>query len=296
MFIISRRELQDILIQLHQSIYNHQQWYNDIIRTLVSRGPCDKHDLLPNAYRECRFGQWYYDDTHKALHDQQGFITLDDSHKRVHELATKLLLELDTKKAVSNLDYERFASSSELFRLELSALKCELETLLYNRDPLTSAINRVNMLEMLREQHELVRRNVLSCVLVMVDIDLFKSVNDTYGHQAGDQVLTTVSKYIIDNLRPYDKVFRYGGDEFLICFQQLDLKHGYELIERLREGIANMEINLPTKNKMHVTVSCGIALLDASVPMEQSIARADKKAYIAKSEGRNCTRIWSGEE
>lgn len=288
----SREQIQEMLVQLDQALYNHQQWYNGIIRTLVAREPGDKHDLLPEAHKECRFGQWYYDRSSEVLHDHQGFIALGEVHKRMHKLATTLLIEADTKKTVSPLNYENFVSSIELMRLELATLKKELETLLYNRDPLTSAINRVDMLQMLREQHELVKRKTMSCVLVMIDLDFFKKINDTYGHQAGDHVLATVARFIIEHLRPYDKLFRYGGEEFLICMQQINVKESYEIMERLRNEISKLDITLASKDVIHINISCGIALLDADIPVEESIDHADKAVYKAKSAGRNCTRSW----
>lgn len=290
---ITREELQQVIVQIDQALYNHQQWYNGIIRILISRESADKHDLLPDAHKECRFGQWYYDRSPKVLHNQQGFIALGEAHKRMHSLSTKLLIKSEANSPISSLDYETFTSSVDLMRLELASLRKELETLLYTRDPLTSAINRIDMLQMLREQHELVKRNAMSCVLVMIDLDHFKKVNDAYGHPAGDQVLATVIRFIIDHLRPYDKIFRYGGEEFLICLQQIDLKQSYNLIDRIRENIGKLDINLADKNIIHITISCGITILDAGIPVEQSIEHADKALYNAKSSGRNRIHSWN---
>lgn len=129
----------------------------------------------------------------------------------------------------------------------------------------------------------------------MLDIDFFKKVNDHYGHSAGDIVLATLAHNISKNLRPYDKIFRYGGEEFLLCIPQTDLIQGHEMIERLRKIIPETSINLDSKQVINITISVGLTLLDPSCPVEQTIDRADKAMYIAKSSGRNCTQVWNNE-
>jgi diguanylate cyclase (GGDEF)-like protein len=126
----------------------------------------------------------------------------------------------------------------------------------------------------------------------MMDVDHFKDVNDTYGHVAGDRALAAATRYVMAHLRPYDKLFRYGGEEFLACMQNTDMATGYEVMERLRQGLAATPIEYGGGATLHITMSFGIALLDPDVSVEQSIERADKAMYAAKAAGRNCTRIW----
>lgn len=91
LYNISHEEMQKIIAELQQALYNHQQWYNELIRTLVCRLPSDKHDLSSEAHKECRFGQWYYDQRHKDLENHPGFIAVGEQHKRMHQAATSLL-------------------------------------------------------------------------------------------------------------------------------------------------------------------------------------------------------------
>lgn len=94
------------------------------------------------------------------------------------------------------------------------------------------------------------------------------------------------------HVRSYDKVFRYGGEEFLIFLQQTNEQAAHELVERLREGIASTPVDHKGTEAIRMTASFGLTLLDPDVSIEHSIERADKAMYAAKAAGRNCTRIW----
>lgn len=290
---LDREELQDIIFQLEQALYNHQQWYNSIIRSLICKLPSDRHDTNTDAHKECRFGQWYYETSSEKLRQHPGFIALGEEHLHMHKITTKLLVTINNGGTVSSYDYDDLANSLEKMRLEISGLQRELNELLYNRDALTGAINRVTMLQVLREQQALVKRKVQLCSIAMLDLDHFKTVNDQYGHTAGDYVLAGISRFIIENIRPYDKFFRIGGEEFLICFQNTNTKLAFEMVERLRIGISEMQINVNENQFINITASFGISSIESDSSIEHSIEYADKALYKAKNAGRNNTQIWS---
>ena len=289
---ITHDELQQVLAQLTQAIDNHQQWYNSLMRTLICRLQSDENDINPEAHKKCRFGQWYLNHAPVKLCDHPAFLAIGAAHQHMHELTRNLLIKASTGEAIAQLEYDNFANALERLRLEIFTLKNELETLLYDRDPLTMAISRVNMLTVLREQQALVMRQNQPCCIAMLDLDHFKNVNDHYGHPVGDKVLASLANHIINHLRPYDKIFRYGGEEFLLYIPQTELKQGYEIIERIRQEIAKTAIEIGHKEPIYITISLGLTLLDPNCSVEQSIDRADKAMYVAKSSGRNCTKIW----
>ena len=210
----------------------------------------------------------------------------------MHGLAAQLLLEGASGQSITAIDYDHFANSVERLRLQITSLQRELQDSMFNLDPLTGANSRVGMLTRLREQHELVKRKAQLCSLAMMDLDLFKAVNDRYGHRAGDIVLKRVVQHLLEHIRPYDKLFRYGGEEFLLCMQQTDVQAGAQLAERLREGIGAMDINVGEDKHVHITASFGIAPLDADVFVEESVHRADQAMYRAKKDGRDRVVIW----
>lgn len=289
---VTRDELQSVIAQLKEALYNHQQWHGNLIRSLVCKQPGDKHDINPTAHTECRFGQWYYGKAPEKLHSHPGFISMGDEHQRMHHLARLLLIAADSGEPISTLDFDNFANALERLRLEIFALERELEDSLFNHDSLTGAITRFGILPTLREQQELVRRHAQLCYIAMIDLDNFKAVNDLHGHAAGDRVLAASVRYLIQHLRPYDKVFRYGGEEFLLCMPYTELTSGSDRIRQLSEGLAALDIEIGEKEPVRITASFGLALLDPEIPVGASIDRADKALYAAKAAGRNCVRIW----
>lgn len=289
---VDRTSMQQLLSQLDVALYNHQQWHNVLVRTIACRLPSDKHDIVEDAHKECRFGQWYYSNTTAFISEHPGFIAIGESHKHMHHQARQLLNSLETSNTISPMDYDNFANAMERLRLEISALKNEVELILYNRDPLTMAINRISMLPMLREQQELVRRRSESCCLAMLDLDFFKKVNDEYGHVAGDKVLAAIGHFLLEHVRAYDKVFRYGGEEFLLFLQNVEKKEAYEMMDRIRKDISALPINVGLPEPISLTVSLGVTVLDPDLTVEQSIDNADKAMYQAKKAGRNRTQLW----
>lgn len=292
---VTRDELQAVIAQLKEAFYNHQQWYGALIRTIVCKLPGDKHDTSTAAHEECRFGQWYYGSAPRKMHNHPGFIAMGEEHKRLHHTARLLLASAEAGSPVTTLDFDNFANALERLRLEISALERELEDSLFNRDALTGAITRFGILPTLREQQELAKRHAQLCYIAMMDLDNFKAINDLHGHPAGDKVLAETVHYLIRHLRPYDKVFRYGGEEFLLCMPYTELSPGFERVNELSQGLAALNIDIGKKEPVKVSASFGLAVLDANIPVEASIDRADKALYAAKAAGKNCVRIWNPE-
>ncbi|WP_431637777.1 diguanylate cyclase [Dyella sp. KULCS107] len=292
-FFADRAAIQAGLQQLDLALRRHHQWYDAIIRTLVCRLPYDSDDVAADAHRRCRFGSWYYHDAPDVLRRHPGFAAIEQEHQRMHRLASTLLGSLDTAQPVAAVDFDAFARALESLRLQIFTLRGDMENALYSLDELTGAGNRLGMLGVLREQQSLVDRAVQSCCVAMMDIDHFKRVNDTWGHLVGDRVLAAAAQYLIVNLRPYDKLFRYGGEEFLLCLPDTDLTTGHALVERLREGLAAQKIPVDGHAPIGVTMSFGVARLEPAHAVEQAIAHADEAMYEAKRMGRNCTRVWA---
>lgn len=288
---LSDEQMRAALRELEQAIYNHDQWAETLYGTLICHLSPDERDISNVAHHMCRFGQWFYKAGVAALDKFPGFAEIGLEHERMHQFAASLLRSSMDGIPISTKDYERFTSALKRLRLEIASVQRELEGALFNLDPLTGIPSRVEMLSKLREQQEFVRRNH-ACVLAMMDLDLFKSVNDKYGHTVGDKVLIGFARYILVHLRPYDKVFRYGGEEFLICLTDTDPGVGRAIVDRLREELASLPFEASGKGTFHVTASFGLAALDPGIAVERSIDRADKALYVAKADGRNCVVGW----
>jgi diguanylate cyclase (GGDEF)-like protein len=291
--MFSVEKLQTALQQLSKSIYSHEQWHNKLIQTIICQLPYDDSDVAEDAHRRCGFGQWYYGgDIDQELRDHPAFIASGVEHEHMHRFAAQLLHTSVNGRPVSSSDYDIFAKSLERLRLEIHSLQHEIEDSLHGHDPLTGTKNRIGMLSKLREELELVKRHIGQCCVAMMDLDYFKSINDTHGHLVGDKVLASSAYYVMEQLRPYDKVFRYGGEEFLILIPSTSLQAGQTVIERICKGLAAIAIAHDGGNPISVTASFGITLLDPDVSIEESIDRADNAMYAAKKAGRNRVCVW----
>jgi len=289
---LSSDQMHSILAELEQALFNHEQWCENLYSTLICHHPPDKRDLEPSAHHNCRFGQWYYGQGVQQLHQHRGFEEIAIEHQRMHQYATGLLQASMNQMPVSIQDYERFVNALKRMRLEITTLRRDIEDTLYNLDPLTGTANRIGMLTKLREERELVKREVHSCCIAMLDLDNFKTVNDIQGHAVADRVLTSFAELTMRGLRPYDKLFRYGGDEFLLCAVDADLLFGRGIVERTRTEFGSISHEGLAGKPFYVTMSAGLTMLASEASVEQSIDRADKALYTAKSSGRNRLIVW----
>ena len=125
-------------------------------------------------------------------------------------------------------------------------------------------------------------------ISLMVDIDLFKGINDNYGHLAGDQVIREVAKLLKENIREGDIVARFGGEEFIVFLDSKNMDSGFKIAERMRKAIADKTFEF-NDTELKVTVSIGGSLKDTLCDLEKSIQEADDALYEAKRSGRNRT-------
>ncbi len=162
---------------------------------------------------------------------------------------------------------------------------CELSL----KDPLTGLGNRRHFSAVQERIIDGVARSGDSALLLMLDIDHFKKVNDTYGHQAGDQVLQAIAKCIASCVRPMDTVARYGGEEFSVVLPNCRTTFGATVAERIRATIEALVINISPTLSISVTVSVGGAYAPEWVRSTAPLwtERADVQLYRAKKEGRN---------
>lgn len=290
---MSQEELTAAVTELDHVLYTHEQWIEAVNAALICRLRPDTRDIAMDSFRHCRFGQWYYGPGHEKLSTYPGFTEVETEHKRMHQYAAGLLSSAANGIPISLQDYERYVSAMKRTRLEVQTLKRELEISLYNLDAMTGVPGRMEMLRKLREQREFARRDVHPCAIGMLDIDRFKSVNDKYGHLVGDRVLVDIARYVQSHLRPYDMIFRYGGEEFLLCMPDADSEAGREICDRLRVELGGLGYQANGCPDFPVTVSIGVAELAAEISVEEAVDRADRALLAAKAAGRNRTLVWN---
>jgi len=151
-------------------------------------------------------------------------------------------------------------------------------------DPLTGLLNRSSLSRTLLKSVEQNKQNGKPTTILMLDIDHFKSVNDEYGHDAGDRVIRKVGNLIARNVREHDLAFRIGGEEFLVLLRDTDHVQSEDIAQQIRQSV---EKSTMIRGRP-VTVSIGMASLDSSEDHDQWFKRADTRLYEAKTKGRNC--------
>ncbi|WP_127478691.1 GGDEF domain-containing protein [Sulfurivermis fontis] len=156
-------------------------------------------------------------------------------------------------------------------------------------DPLTEIANRLAYNERIAQEYARWKRYRSSLVFTVWDVDHFKRINDTYGHQAGDKVLKVVAKLLSTQVRETDFVARYGGEEFIILLPETDLAQARMVTEKIRAAVESCEFHYRGERVL-ITISCGLAQFREQDDPDTVFARADAAMYRAKAAGRNCCR------
>ncbi|MBT5658750.1 MAG: diguanylate cyclase [Rhodospirillaceae bacterium] len=288
----------EVLRVVEKAMQDHLEWLQRFHRSLICKSTPPRDVASDQARFLCSFGAWV--DLHRKddLVQQPAFRTLISIHDEMHDdvafLVTKAKQEKPITEEIYNLLSEKVVAFYSMGRRILAAFQSARSDL----DPLTGLYNRQIMLaEITRERERSLRSNE-PCCIVLADLDFFKKINDTYGHAAGDQVLQACAMQFLKSLRPYDMVFRYGGEEFLFCLPNADTKTAQLIMDRLRETIAGAPIKITGGGKdgngfeLPVTVSFGIAPINGDISLKENMEQADKALYMAKEQGRNKVSLW----
>ncbi len=178
----------------------------------------------------------------------------------------------------------------EYVQLLLDAL-CELSS----RDPLTGLLNRRHFMLSLEREIDRVARSGEPALLLMVDIDHFKQVNDRYGHLVGDAAIKAVAQVLSECVRPMDTLARFGGEEFVAIFPNCPPGFASVVAERIRSRVESTRLPIPSRPDapLALTVSCGGAFAPAWIRSSPQawIERADAQLYMAKAGGRNRVQL-----
>jgi len=212
----------------------------------------------------------------------------------IHEGEFIGILQLVAEEKIIDIEYQNLLKSLAP-QLSSAMVNVLLKDSLRNqaiRDPLTELYNRRFMLESFEQALNRAGRQKSSLAVLMIDIDLFKNFNDSYGHEAGDKVLVMVAEQFLMNLRLEDIACRYGGEEFCILCPDTGLREAHVLAEKLRQRVAEQQIIYQGENLDNVTLSIGISIYpNHGHSSDELLQQADKALYSAKDQGRNCTVV-----
>ncbi|EEZ87500.1 conserved hypothetical protein [Vibrio harveyi 1DA3] len=155
-------------------------------------------------------------------------------------------------------------------------------------DPLTNLFNRRALINQVHQELVNKAMHSHSTSLILIDLDYFKAVNDTFGHDVGDQVLMHVADFLSANVRKQDLIARWGGEEFVILLRDTSIEQSEQIATNLQEKMTLENFSPVTS----MTFSAGVATLSAGQSFDDLIANADKALYTAKKSGRNCVKSW----
>ncbi|HEX5329556.1 GGDEF domain-containing protein [Sulfuricurvum sp.] len=183
-------------------------------------------------------------------------------------------------------ELEKAQSKINTLNKELHEARASLTT-----DELTKVGNRQGFNEEMKLLIEAGQEKKLSLVLMMIDVDNFKYLNDEYGYVAGDKVLYFIAQTIKGMIRTADSVYRYGGEEFAVVLNRCDVSQAQTIADKIREKIEKSNLLYAGKN-VHVTISVGVTIHKQADTIETLVERADKALYCAKKSNKNCTMMF----
>ncbi len=247
------------------------------------------------AHGTSAFGLWYDERKDTPPVDQPAFGTVVALHEALLNHIALLAGRAWKDAKVPVEEYDALLEKVRAFDDQSGRLIRAFQAAISDIDPLTGTQTRQVMLRDLKREMQRARRSATPACVALADVDRFKAINDGHGHAAGDSVLAAIAGMLIENLRPYDSVYRYGGEEFLLCLPETGPEEARRVLERVRERIAERPIVLADGQNLAVTISFGLTLLSPRRPLEELIERADKALYTAKQNGRNRVEVWRPE-
>jgi diguanylate cyclase (GGDEF)-like protein len=292
---LDREEIQLLTEEIEVVIAAHLAWFKQINRALVCGHAVDPAELAEDAHLRSPFGQWFHGREARVLDDSDDFRELGAIQQAMHDAARVALREVVEQRRPAPEHYDRCIDLALRLNTALRRIQLDIIGELLTTDSLTGCASRRGMLNRLREEQERAIRIHRPCSLCLMDFDRFKRVNDELGHPAGDAVLRQGLRFIAGVLRKYDTVYRYGGEEFLICLPGSPVKDAAQVVERIRAGLERLPIRLPNGETLFVTASFGLAEMHPRRPAEEAIANADIALIRAKEAGRNRLEIWETE-
>ncbi|HLO78427.1 MAG TPA: diguanylate cyclase [Magnetospirillum sp.] len=264
-----------------------QKWYQAVLHRTTG-------EPIPNPQAAaCAFSEWHRKAAEGPLSSFAGFNLLAEEHQAVHAKAEQITARAVAGQTVTTSDYETLMGLVLSFGSAAQSLEREVWKALATVDPLTGLANRQTMRTQLTGERDRAIRQRLPLSLALTDIDHFKKINDAYGHAQGDNVLRAVAQVLRNTVRPYDVVYRYGGEEFLICLPGTTVETGSQALERIRQAIAALVLTDDKGNPIPVTATFGLAEVDADTSVDDAIEQADKALYDGKRQGRNRVVVYS---
>ena len=286
----SAEQASEILAAIDFALAHHAEWLQGWHRAVACKLPSAVDGLAHDPPALAEIADW--PSVGHGFLARQLFQELGAAFLEMRTCGLALLPKAAAVGAVEPGQYDVFAEKTANFERLAHRIRQTFEQAAIDLDPLTGVRGRRNMMDELEREKARAARTETSFGLAMCDIDQFKSVNDRFGHRIGDAVLLAVVSRLAGRLRPYDSLFRYGGEEFLIALPDSTLAMTMSIAKRLCRAVRAAPIAMENGPAVEITASLGICMVDGSIALADAIERADRALYAAKRRGRNRVVAW----
>jgi diguanylate cyclase (GGDEF)-like protein len=266
-------------------------------RALLDRGRVHLHERQwKEAIADARQAVQAFGGASQDVWLARGSELLADAYAHAGRFEEAFEAQREVTRRIEALYREFYQQRALVGQVEQQAREAEVRATAFAEaalcDPLTGAPNRTHAMQVLNDLHLQAQAGRGSAV-ALLDLDHFKSVNDTHGHAVGDTVLTRVAQTLAASCREGDTVARYGGEEFVVVLKGADLAAARETCERLRKALADLEWSA-TAPDLKITASLGVAMIDGHTDLKVTLKAADDALYDAKAAGRNTVKVHEG--
>jgi len=248
---------------------------------------CEVFINTPGYLHYDKDGSWLYDavkNTEDGVESLARMFDRKSGNELIFSVKAATFMQSKTEFLVTFFD----VTESKKQKMMLEEKNRELEELA-SIDSLTGIYNRNKLREIALYEFRKYSRDKKPISFIMLDIDYFKKINDTHGHNVGDYALKTIAKLVLENIRESDAFARWGGEEFVILTPNADVDNAVVLAEKIRKKISNFEFD----EIGSITCSFGVAQMQDGFTLENLVENADRALYMAKRSGRNRTEVYS---
>lgn len=279
----------DVFIaELDAAVEAHMNWSRRILRCAVLRTSPGEDVLAPLAHTLCRFGGWFMSQrTHFEALDARATLRVEAVHQAMHDAIRSICADILSGKPGQPRALETFErSQSELLHL-LAEFKTLILSSAVRHDPLTGLPLRHGIEDVFTLCQKDAQRKRSLLFVVMIDVDHFKRINDSFGHLVGDVVLRHLADTLKRNLRSNEPLYRFGGEEFLWLMHCGSVAEAEQSAERLLATIRTTPVPIPGGQPVTLTVTLGLARVGDGEALSSAIKRADVALYAGKDAGRD---------
>lgn len=278
MINVTAQELESILTTLDKALIMHDQWREQLQRTLICRLPPDEADLAQDAHQKCAFGHWYYSAGNAHLRRLETFRKVEDMHEAMHKLGRDLCTHAKGRWTITPKEYDPFIAQITTFRGELLKLRHKVEETLHTIDALTGAYTSTLLLPHLTDEQKELKTHGRPYSLLLLRFDLAQ-VNREQGHDKGDAILRGCLTTIRQALSPEERVYRHTGAEFVICLPGKAPEAAHATREMLLARMSEELVKDFGEGAWALPLRYGIVELEPDIYIEHLINQAAMAAY-----------------